>query len=265
MPLAQLLDRLQVPGIGQREAVGRGDRLHDHRGRVAGLQRGGHRVDVVERHVHELVRPVREEQLGEPVVAGADGEAGVAVVGLDDRHDLAALGRVPRRLDGDVDGLAAAAAVHDLGEPGRCGGDERLGQRGARAGREVMVADVERPHADGEGLDQLGVAVTEAEGAAVQVDVDQPGAGHVPDEVAFPPVDDEVDARLGPEIGLPRVPELAGLIQDLGLGPDREDVVVVHSHALVSRPPAVSRSKSHPARDIRPNHLSVRPMSQEGT
>jgi hypothetical protein len=44
----------------------------------------------------------------------------------------------------------------------------------ASAAREVVVADVERPHADGDGLDQFRVAVPEVVGPAVQVDVDEP-------------------------------------------------------------------------------------------
>ena len=65
---------------------------------------------------HELVGLIGQEQLGEPVVAGRHRQAGVAVIGLDDRDDLAALRRVPGGLDRDVDGLAAAAAVDDLGQ-----------------------------------------------------------------------------------------------------------------------------------------------------
>src|SRR5215472_11945427 len=75
--------------------------------------------------------------------------------------------------------------------------------------------------------------------AAIEVDIDEPQARHIPDEVALAPVNDKIDARLGPEVGLPRVPELARLVQDLVLGPDGEDVVVVHRPALVSRAAAV--------------------------
>src|SRR5215472_4684886 len=95
-----------------------------------------------------------------------------------------------------------------------------------------MVADVERAHAGRDRLDKLGVAVAEVERAAVEVHVDQAQARHVPDEVAVPPVDDEVDAGLGPEVGLARVPVLPGLVKDLGLGLHAEDVVVVHRPAF---------------------------------
>ena len=109
--LAQPLDRGEVAGLGQREAVGRGDRLHQHRGDVAAAQRVLHRLQVVERDLHELVGPVGQEQLGEALVARRDGEPGVAVVALGDRDDRAALPRVAGGLDGDVDRLAAARAV----------------------------------------------------------------------------------------------------------------------------------------------------------
>ena len=248
VPLAERLDRLQVAGLGQREAVGRRDRLHDHRGHVAARQRLLHRGQVVERDLGELLRPVGQEQPGEPVVAGGHGQPGVAVVGLDDRHDLAPLGGVPRGLQRDVDGLAAAAAVDDLGQVGRRGPDQRLGQGGPGAGREVVVADVEGPHAGGDGLDQFRVAVPEVVGAAVEVHVDEPQPGHVPDEVALPAVDDQVDAGLGPEVGLARVPELAGLVQHVGLGVHGEDVVVVHRPAFVTgRPRGGGRPDRHRA------------------
>ena len=271
VPLAELLDSFQVAGRRQREAVGSGNGLHDHGGRIAGLERRSHGVSVVERDVHEVLGLIGQEQLGEPVVAGRHGQSRVPVVGLNDRHDLAALRRVPRGLDGDVDGLAAAATVDDLGQPGRRRLDQGLSQRRSSAGGEVMVADVERAHAGGNGLDQLGIAVAEVVRAAIQVHIDQPKARHIPDEVALPAVDDQVDAGLGPEIGLAGVPEFARLVQDLGLGPDSEDVVVVHRPALVRSGrqraplvPVIGEPLSGRSRvaHTRPNHVSVRPNSQ---
>jgi hypothetical protein len=54
--------------------------------------------------------------------------------------------------------------------------------------------------------------------AAVEVQVDQPAAGHVPEEVALPPVDHEVDAGVLPEPRLVRVPELLGAAEEVRLG-----------------------------------------------
>ena len=51
----------------------------------------------------------------------------------------------------------------------------------------------------------------EVVGAAVEVDVEQPLARHVVDEVLLAPVDDQRDAGLDPEVGLAGVPELPGL------------------------------------------------------
>jgi hypothetical protein len=56
--------------------------------------------------LRELVGVVGQEELGEAVVPGADGKAGMTVVRLDDGQDLALAGRMPRRLQRDVDGLA---------------------------------------------------------------------------------------------------------------------------------------------------------------
>src|SRR5262249_50099054 len=95
-----------------------GNGLHDHRGHVLAAQRLLHRGQVVERHVAELVRPVGEEQGGEPLVPRGGGEAGGPGGGLGDRDDLAALGGVACRLERDVDRLAAAAAEDHLRDPG---------------------------------------------------------------------------------------------------------------------------------------------------
>ena len=54
----------------------------------------------------------------EAVVAGLDGEAGVPVVRLDDRDDLALLGGVPGGLQRDVDRFSTAGAVDHLAHPG---------------------------------------------------------------------------------------------------------------------------------------------------
>ena len=114
--LAQFLDRVEVSGVGKRESVGRGDRLHDDRRDVATPQGVLHRVEVVEGDVREVLGLIGEEELGEAVVTGADCQAGVTVVSLEDRDDLALLRGVAGCLERDVDGLAATGAVHHLGQ-----------------------------------------------------------------------------------------------------------------------------------------------------
>src|SRR6187200_3013989 len=116
----------------------------------------------------------------------------MAVVALEYGDDLAPLAGVPGGLDRDVDGLAATRAVDDPTYVGGAGLDQRLGQRRAGQRREVVVADVESLHRLLEGGDQLRVAMAQVVGAAVQVQVDQPAAGHVPEEVALAAVDHEV-------------------------------------------------------------------------
>ena len=211
--LAQFFHSGQVAGRGQREAVGGRDRLHDHGGHVPAAQRSLHRLQVVERHVAELVRPVGQEQGGEPLVAGGHGEPGVPVVGLGHRDDAALLRRVPRAFQRDVDGLPAAGPVHDFCQPWRCAAQQGLGQGGAGQAREVMVADVEALHGRGHRGRHLGVAVAQVVGAAVEVDVDEPLALDVVDEVALPAVDDQRNPGVDPELGLVRVPELLGFRQ----------------------------------------------------
>ena len=210
-------------------------------------QRLLHRVDVAERHVHELVGPVGEEQLGEPVVAGGDRQAGVAVIGLDDRDDLAALGGVPCALERDVDGLAAAGSEGHLGDRRGRRVDQPLRQRRAGDRGEVVVSDVEVLHAVDERLHHLGIAVAEVVGATVEVHVDQPSPAHVPQEVALPAVDDEIDAGIGPELRLVRIPVLLRLLQHLRLGLERECAVVVQRGSLAETSGACFRPRgTHP-------------------
>ena len=198
--LAQLLDALEVAGVREREAVGGRDRLHDHRGHVAAPQGLLHRRQVVERDVGELLGAIRQEERGEAVVTGRHCQSRMAVVGLDDRDDLALLGRVPGGLERDVDRLAPTAAVDDLADVGRCGLDERLGERRTGEGREVMVPDVEVLHGSCHRLHDLGIAMPEVVGPSVQVDVDEPLARDVVDEVVLPPVDDERHPGVDPEL-----------------------------------------------------------------
>jgi hypothetical protein len=92
----------------------------------------------------------------------------------------------------------------------------------------VVVADVEAAHGLLEHGDQLGIAVAEVVRPAVEVQVDQAPAAHVPEEVALAAVDDEVDARVLPEAGLVRVPELLGPAEEVRLRLEGEEAVVVH-------------------------------------
>jgi hypothetical protein len=94
------------------------------------------------------------------------------------------------------------------------------------------LADVEMRHAFRDRLHHFRIAVAQAVGAAVEMHVDQAPAAHIPQEVALPAVDDQVDAGVGPELGLVRVPERLRLLQHLGLGFERERAVVVHAAPL---------------------------------
>ena len=230
VPLAQPLDRLQVAGLGQREAVGRRDRLDEHAGDVAAAQRLLHRVEVVERHLDELVRPVGEEELGEALVARRHREAGVPVVALEDRDDLAPLARVAGGLDRDVGRLAAARAVDR--PAAASAGRWRPAPRRARSARAPGSGGCRcrtAPSPARASAISSGIAVAEVVRAAVEVQVDQPPARHVPEQVALAAVDHEVDAGVLPEPRLVRVPELLRAPEEVLLGLEREEAVVVHA------------------------------------
>ncbi len=81
-----------------------------------------------------------------------------------------------------------------------------------------MVAHVEAARAGVQHLDQLGIAVPEVIGAAVEMNVDQTLAVHVVEAIALAAVDDQVDPRLLPELGLVRIPEGLRGLEHLKLG-----------------------------------------------
>src|SRR5690606_9796794 len=160
--------------------------------------------------------------------AGLHGQSGVAVIGLDDGHDLALAGRVARGLDGDVDGLGAARSVDGVVHARRRSDQrQRLGERGARQRGKVVVAHVEARGARLEDFDELRMTVAEVVGAAVQVQVEQAPPVHVVQVVALAAVDHEVDAHVLPVLGLARVPEYLGAFQELLLAHAHDGISVI--------------------------------------
>ena len=139
----------------------------------------------------------------------------MAVIGFDDRDDLALLHGMARGLDGDVDRFRAARAVDGVLQIARRAGGERLGERGAGQRREMVVAHVEALGRRLHDRDELGIPVAEIVGAAVEVDVDQPAPVHVIEQIALAAVDHEIDALVLPELGLVGVPELFRALQEL--------------------------------------------------
>ena len=74
--------------------------------------------------------------------------------------------------------------------------------------------------------DQLGIAVAEVVGAAVEVHVDQPLAGHVAEEVALAAVDHEIDAGVAARSGsCPGSRTRSERREEVRLGLVREEVV----------------------------------------
>ncbi len=152
--------------------------------------------EVVERYVDELARrPLRQEERRRPFVAGGEGETGMAVVALLNGDDGAPLGRMARRLDRDLDRLAAARREHRVLQIARRGAHQRRGELGAGAARKMMVADVERGERIGERGDHFRVAVAEVEHAAVEMEVEQLATVEIPDAVALAAADHQVHAQ----------------------------------------------------------------------
>ncbi len=115
-----------------------------------------------------------------------------------------------RAFDRDVDGLAAAVGEHHAAHPGPGGGDQPLGEGGARRRRKVVVADVDVLQAVDQRLDEPRVAMSEVVGAAVEVDIEVGAAVEVPDPVAIAPSDDQVAALALPGVDRVGVPHPAG-------------------------------------------------------
>jgi len=100
----------------------------------------------------------------------------------------------------------------------------------------MVVADVELAHRGLQRRHHFGVAVSQVVGAPVEVHIDEPPAIHVPQQVALAAVDDKVDPRVHPELGLVRVPVLLGLGNNLILGVEAEQVVLVHRSPIAVEP-----------------------------
>ena len=196
-------------------------------GHVPSRERRLHGREVVEGHLHELVRPVGEEDLREAVVAGRDREAAVPVIALDDRDDLPSLGGVARRFQRDVGGFRTSRREDRVARPRR-DRNQRLGERGTRDGGEPVIADVEVVERGPQRFDQLRIAMSEVVGSAVDVEVDQPPPIDVVDQVALPRAHDEVDAGVEPEPGLSGIPVAHRLVENLLLGGVLEQAVVEH-------------------------------------
>ena len=66
--------------------------------------------------------------------------------------------------------------------------------------------------------DQLGIAMAEIVGAAIDVAVDQAAAGNVVNVITFAFPDHEIDAAVAPELGFAGVPISRGVGDDLFFG-----------------------------------------------
>ena len=131
----------------------------------------GQGVEIVERHLHETGR-IRPERLPVPGVAGREGQPGVAVVAAGGRQHPEPAGAGARHLDRQVDGLPPAHPEDDAGQRVAGGGRQPLGEHGAVAAGQVVVADVDRVERRSHRVDHLRVTVAQVEHAAVGVAVE---------------------------------------------------------------------------------------------
>lgn len=77
----------------------------------------------------------------------------------------------------------------------------------------MVVADIVAFQGPVQRLDAVWIAVAEAEGAAVQVEVDQPVAVVIPHQITLALADHERDAVAGPLLHLARADIFGGLLQ----------------------------------------------------
>ena len=203
------LDRLQIAGLRHWKAVGRRDRLHDHAGRIPDRDCREHPLEIVERHLdHLIARGIREEELREAVVADLDCKSGMSVIAALDADEFPPLGRMPGALERDIDRLPAARREDRVLQAFRGQFRQHFGDMRAHERGEMVIADIEILHALTHRFDDFRVAVTEAVGAAIEMDIDQPPSIHVPEKIAFAAIDDEIDPHALPLGRLAGVPEL---------------------------------------------------------
>ncbi len=127
MPAAQLLGGAPVLGCRAVDALAL-DRLDDERGHVVPAQLPLQGVEVAERDRRGLEQ--RAESLAElPAAVERQGSRRQAVEGVLGVQDPRAPGRVPRELDGSLDGLRAGVAEEDPADARVGTGDELLGQQ----------------------------------------------------------------------------------------------------------------------------------------
>jgi hypothetical protein len=97
-----------------------------------------------------------------------------------------------------VVGLAPARAEDGICEVARGEAREFLGELGPGQAGEVMIADVKLARRCHHRLDDLRIAVTEVEGAAVEMEADQLVPVEVPDPVPLPAPHHELRAERVP-------------------------------------------------------------------
>lgn len=81
----------------------------------------------------------------------------------------------------------------------------------------MVVTDIPVCKARRKNLTQLGVSVTEAERAAIQVQIKKLPAVDVPQAISFATTGNKVDPSFQQTIDTPRVKVLTGLLENLGL------------------------------------------------
>ena len=187
-------DRLQVAGLGRREAESGRYRLEDHGGGAL-VHHVAEGAGVVEGDVDEPRGPVAE-RLEPPRIARGPAEPGQAVVGAERRDDLLASGVGPRKPHREVHRLRAGGREDRVGKHPVGARGELRAEAGAPAADQVVVADVEVVERLTEGLNRPRMSVSEVEHSAVAVTVPVPApAVGIAEPCALALADDDVHAH----------------------------------------------------------------------
>ena len=108
----ELLYSRKVALMRHGESISRRDRFHDDSGHIAAAKRIFHCIKIIKRDLDEFSLGVfRKKQFGETIIAGFNRESRVAVIGLDNRDNLALLRSVTCGLQGNIDRLTPSGAI----------------------------------------------------------------------------------------------------------------------------------------------------------
>ncbi len=93
-----------------------------------------------------------------------------------------------------------------------------------------MIAHIKMIERIFECINKLGIAVAQIISAAIQMQINQPPAIHIINEIALAFVDDQINASLGPEFGFLGIPIFDRFLDHLRLGRKFEPTIIKHQN-----------------------------------